>query len=104
MDNVKIHEPLCNSDHNQIHFDINVKLESKNKETYGRNFHKGNNKDIRKYLAKLDWNNMLRNKTTIECWSILKYEIESTINKFVSLKKKENGLERNTCQKKLLEK
>ena len=38
--NVKIHEPLGNSDHNQIHFDINVKSESKNKKTYRRNFHK----------------------------------------------------------------
>ena len=42
---------------------------------------------MRKYLAKLDWNNMLRNKTAIECWSILKYEIESIIGKFVQLKK-----------------
>ena len=25
VDNAKIHEPLSNSDHNQIHFDINVK-------------------------------------------------------------------------------
>ena len=31
VDNVKIHEPLGNSDHSQIHFDINVKSESKNK-------------------------------------------------------------------------
>ena len=30
VDNVKIHEPLGKSDHNQIHFDINVKSESKN--------------------------------------------------------------------------
>ena len=30
-DNVKIHEPFGNSDHNQIHFDINVKSESKNR-------------------------------------------------------------------------
>ena len=46
---------------------------------------------------------MLMNKTAIECWNILKYEIESIIDKFVPLKKnKENGLERNTCQKKLL--
>ena len=29
VDNVKIFEPLGNSDHNQIHFDINVKSESK---------------------------------------------------------------------------
>ena len=31
VDNVKIHEPLSNSDHNQIHVDINVKAESKNR-------------------------------------------------------------------------
>ena len=36
---------------------------------------------------------MLRNKTAIECWNIIKYEIEGIIDKFVSLKKnKENGL------------
>ena len=58
---------------------------------------------MRKYLAKLDCNKMLRNKTATECWNILKYEIESIIDQFVPLKKKENGLERNTCQKKLLE-
>ena len=87
MDNVKIHEPLGNSDHNQIHFDIKVKSESKNKKTYRRNFHKGNYKHMRKYLATLDWNNMLMNKTAIECWNILKYEIESIIDKFVPLKK-----------------
>ena len=63
MDNVKLHEPLGNSDHNQVHFDINVKSESKNKKMYRRNFHKGNYKDMRKYLTKLDLNNMLRNTT-----------------------------------------
>ena len=67
VDNVKIHEPLGNSDHNQIHLDINVKSESKNRKTYRRNFQKGNYKDMRKYLAKQDWNNMLMNKTAIEC-------------------------------------
>ena len=102
VDNVKIYEPLGNSDHNRIHFDINVKSERKKKKTYRRNFHKGHYKDMRKYLAKLNWNNMLTNKTATECWNILKYEIESIIDKFV--KNKENGLERNTCQKKLLEK
>ena len=35
VDNVKIHEPLGNSDLNQIHFDINVKPESKNKKRIG---------------------------------------------------------------------
>ena len=36
VDNIKIHEPLGNSDHNQIHFDINVKSESKNKKRIGQ--------------------------------------------------------------------
>ena len=87
LDKVKIFEPLGNSDHNQNYFDINVKSESKNKKTYKRNFHKGNYKDMRKYLAKLDWNNMLMNKIAIECWNILKYEIESIIDKFVPFQK-----------------
>ena len=62
-DNAKIHEPFGYSDQNQIHFYINVKSESK---MYRRNFHKGNYKDRRKYLVKLDWNNMLMNKTATE--------------------------------------
>ena len=49
VDNVKILEPLGNSDHNQIHFDINVKSESKNKKTYMKHFHKGNYRDMRKF-------------------------------------------------------
>ena len=34
VDNVKIHEQLGNSDHNQIYFDIKVKPESKNKKIH----------------------------------------------------------------------
>ena len=41
---------------------------------------------MRKCLSKLDLNNMLKNKTAIECWNILKYEIESIIEN-VSLEK-----------------
>ena len=99
VDNVKILEPLGNSEHNRIYFDINVKPESKNKKTYKRNFHKGNYKDMRKYLAKLEWNNMLMNKTAIECWNILKYEIESIIDKLVPFQKQ--GI---WCRKKHLSK
>ena len=35
VDNVNILEPLGSSDHNQIHFDINVKSESKHKKRLG---------------------------------------------------------------------
>ena len=84
VDNVKIHEPLGNSDHNQIHFDIK-KNQNVQKNT-GETLTKVNIK-IRKYLAKLNWNNMLRNKTITECWNILKCEIESIIDQFVPFKK-----------------
>ena len=40
---------------------------------------------MRKYLANLDWNKMLMNKTAIQCWNILKYENERIIDKFVPL-------------------
>ena len=40
MGNVKIYEPLGNSDHNQLHFDINVKSESKNKKRVSETFTK----------------------------------------------------------------
>ena len=42
VDNVKIHETLGNSNHNQIHFDINVKSESKNKKRTGETSTKTN--------------------------------------------------------------
>ena len=89
----------CSRSDENMAQNINVKSESKNKKTYKRNFHKGNYKDMRKYLAKLDWNNMLMNKTAIECWNILKYEIESIIDKFVPFQK-----QGKRCRKKHLSK
>ena len=54
---------------------------------------------MRKYLAKLDWNNMLMHKIAIECWNIVKYEIESIIDKFVPFQK-----QGKRCRKKHLSK
>ena len=104
VDNVKIHEPLGNIDQNQIHFDINVKSESKNEKTYRRHFHKGDYKDMRKYLARLDWNNMLKNKTAVECWNFLKYKIESIIDIFVPLKKQEKRSRKKHLSKEAISK
>ena len=41
---------------------------------------------MREYLAKIDWNKTLKNKTATECWNILKSEIDSVVNTFVRLK------------------
>ena len=42
---------------------------------------------MRTYLANLDWNNLLKNKTATECGACLKYEIEGIIEKFFPLRK-----------------
>ena len=42
---------------------------------------------MRKYLAKIDWNNILKNKIATECWNILHGEIYCIVDKFVPLKK-----------------
>ena len=39
-----------------------------------------------------------------QCWTCLKYKIESTTERFVSLRKQGTSPGRNTCQKRLLEK
>ena len=59
---------------------------------------------MRKYLAKLDLNNMLMNKTATECWKILKYEIENIINKFVPLKRQGKRSRKKHLSKKAIRK
>ena len=86
IDNVRICEPLGCSDNNQIYFIINVKGEQNRKIRYRKYFHKGRYKDMRKHLAKIDWNNTLENKTATECWNILKREIDCIVEQFVPLK------------------
>ena len=42
---------------------------------------------MRKYLAKIDWNNILENKTATECLNMLKCDIYCIVDKFIPLKK-----------------
>ena len=69
VDNVEIKEPLGSSDHNQMHFNINIKSD-KTKVQCRQDFRKGNYKEIRKSLALIDWNDKMENKTATECWNI----------------------------------
>ena len=87
VDNVKVHEPLGSSDHNQIHFNIKVKTGKTYKKQWRRNFNKGKCKVMKTYLANIDWNNLLKNKTATECWTCLNCEIEGIIQNFFPLRK-----------------
>ena len=72
VDNVNIYEPLGCSDHNQIYVIIKVKGERNRIIMYRKNVHKGRYKDMREYLAKIDLNNTLKNKTANRMLDYLK--------------------------------
>ena len=70
VDNVEIQEPLGSSDHNQLHFNINIKSDKTKVKQCRRDFRKGNYREIRKNLAHIDWDEKMKNKTATECWDI----------------------------------
>ena len=87
VDNVEIKEPLGSSDHNQMHFNINVKSDKTKVKQCRRDFRKGNYKEIRKRLTLIDWNDKIKNKTAAECWNIVRGELDNAIDSYVPMKK-----------------
>ena len=87
VDNVEIKEPLGSSDHNQMHFNINVKSDKTKVKQCMRDFRKGNYKEIRKRLTLIDWNDKMKNKTAAECWNIVRGELDNAIYSYVPMKK-----------------
>ena len=104
VDNVVIQEPLGSSDHNQLHFNINIKSDKTKVKQCRRDFRKGNYKEIRKSLALIDWNYKMKNKTATECWNMLRGELDSAIDSCVPMKKqskqsKKKNLSKETFRK-----
>ena len=87
VDNVEIHEPLGSSDHNQLHFNINIKSDKTKVKQCRRDFRKGNYMEIRKSLAHIKWDDKMKNKTATECWNILRVELDSDSDSYVPMKK-----------------
>ena len=83
VDNVVIREPLGSSDHNQLHFNINIKSDKIKVKQSRRDFRRGNYEEIRKRLELIDWNDKMNNKTATECWNILRGELDSAIVMFL---------------------
>ena len=87
VDNVVIQEPLGSSDHNQLHFKINIKSNKTKVKPCRRNFRKCNYEEIMKSLVLIDWNEKMKNKTATECWNILRGKLDSSIDSYVTMKK-----------------
>ena len=81
VDNVVLQEPLGSSDHNQLHFNINIKSDKTKVKQCRRDFRNGNYKEIRKSLAHADWNDKMKNMTATECWNIIRGEMDSAIDR-----------------------
>ena len=87
VDNVEIKEPLGSSDHNQMHFNINVKSDKTKVKQCRRDFRKGNYKEMRKRLTLIDGNDKMKNKTAAECWNIVRGGLDNAIDSYVPMKK-----------------
>ena len=87
VDNVEIQEPLGSSDHNQLHFNINIKSDKTKVKQCRRDFRKGNYMEIRKSLAHVDWDEKMKNKTATECWDILRGKLDRAIDSYVPMTK-----------------
>ena len=87
VDNVVIHEPLGSSDHNQLHFNINITSDKIKVKQSRRDFRRGDYEEIRKSLELIDWNDKMNNRTATECWNILRGELDSAIDSYVPMKK-----------------
>ena len=83
---VGLQEPLGSSDHKQRNFNIKIKSDKAIVIQCGRDFRKGNYKEIKKSLAHVDGNEKMENQTAAECWNILRSEIDSAIDRYVPMK------------------
>ena len=63
VDNVVIQVPWSSSEYNQLHFNIKIKSDKTKVKQCRRDFRKGNYKEIRKRLAHIDGNDIMKIKT-----------------------------------------
>ena len=87
VDNVVIQEPLGSSDHNKLHFNINIKSDKTKVKQCRRDYRRGNYEEVRKSLELMDRNDKMNNKTPTESWNILRGELDRAIDSYVPLKK-----------------
>ena len=73
-DGVEMHKTLASSDHNQVHFNINIKDNNENKQGIRRNFQMGNNNKIRECFGDLEWDDLLKDRSAIEVLFVFRVE------------------------------
>ena len=80
VDNVKVIEPLGNSDHNTVMFEMNINADRRfTFQIY-----------LSEELIQIDWYTVMQNKNVKQSWDIFKSKLNSMINKYIPV---ENGFQ-----------
>ena len=95
VNNLCISNPLGKSDHAVLLFNINMSVEIPLQTRNGYNFYKANYDEIRQHLLKIDWSVLFENKSTEDCWSLLKLELNDLIKKYVPLQRSKKSSFKN---------
>jgi hypothetical protein len=85
VQNVEVIEPLGNSDHNSVDFDI-ISDNFPSSVGFFYNFRKANFQDMKVSLKKVNWTNKFKNTNIEEAWNELKKEIITVTDKYVPCK------------------
>ncbi len=83
VDNVKVHSPLGQSDHNVVHFDLFIQISEKIWKTEYFDFRNGNYRKFKNYIKSKNWNVLLQQKSSDEMWTVFKTIQNDGVNKFV---------------------
>ena len=83
--NVEVVEPLGNSDHNSVNFDLVINSPFSSSVSF-YNFNKGNYDEMRKSLKSENWDETLKNVDTEKAWTILKTKLCALTSKYVPRK------------------
>ena len=87
--NVNVQEPLANSDHNSIYFEIVCcVLKTKTDDKPSRDYKRANWEEVHNYLCGIDWELEFVDKDANEQWEFFVQVVDKVIDKYVPFKKK----------------
>jgi len=91
VEDLEIHCPIANSDHNIIIFKVIYETVLDNNKQNVFNYHKGNYAEINKELLSVDWNTRFQNKNTEEMWKEISEDLLESRSKYIPLKITQKG-------------
>ncbi|XP_059806825.1 uncharacterized protein LOC132381440 [Hypanus sabinus] len=86
---LEVKEPLGDSDHNMICFNLQFEKEKGKSDVSVLQLNKGNYGAMREELAKVQWNNTLAGKTVEQQWQVFLGIVQKVQDRFIPMRKKD---------------